>query len=328
MNELTEISKNLGLNSLQSKIIVCLLEQGGETEAPTLIKILSGYERINRTSVYLALDQLISQNLVIVCDQLNKQKTYSLFSYDPDQILRVITRSHQDAMNAFHKTLEQAKERKNIAKINIPRFYTLIGRKLIKEKMINVIQESEKYILIRGTITMLNFLLPYLEEKRKNLPDIVMYVTLTWDVNHQLDVSNVKKEIQKITGNDNYVDPAKMFREIYSWLSTIYPISNIINKTHDSKDGNISNEPMLQYAHIFTDKGKVLGSQFGTQSDFGIGFFTLDAVATLALIISYFYDFEKLTGKLINMDFIKNILSHDLNSNILPLIEKFYTDGY
>ena len=142
MNELTEISKNLGLNSLQSKIIVCLLEQGGETEAPTLIKILSGYERINRTSVYLALYQLISQNLVIDCDQLNKQKTYSLFSYDPDQILRVITRSHQDAMNAFHKTFEQSKERKNIAKINIPRFYTLIGRKLIKEKMINVIQES------------------------------------------------------------------------------------------------------------------------------------------------------------------------------------------
>ena len=319
-NEINELSAYLGINTLQARIKICIIEQGGEAEAPKIIKLLSEKDRTNRTSVYLALDQLIEQKLITVCDNLNKSKIYSLVSTDPDQILKIIGKPQVEAKEKFLKILKKANESKRISDIKIPRYYTLVGREMITEKMINLIQESKKYILIRGTITMINFILPFVKNTKKINPDIEIFVQMTWEINPNFDIEEIKNDIKELVGVDHFASPPPLFSDLYSWLSHSYPLSKIL----DQKEVEVFEEPMIQYAQIFTDKGKILGTRFGSQSDFGIGYFTRDSVATLTLIMFYFHVFETSTNTQINRDLIKNILSIDINSNILPLINKFY----
>ncbi len=296
------ISKQLGLNPLQAKIILSLLEEGGEATAPQIIKILSKEQKINRTSVYLALDQLSKLNLVLSTEQPSKHKKYALISTSPEKIIETILRPQQKAISEYSQLLKTAKESQSLDKESFLSYYSLQGRKRLMEQIFTVIEESQIYILIQANTNMLDLLYPLISTKVQQCPDIELFIQVTWNPNPNLDMQDIKSKYEEIIGIDRIALPNKLYTEIFG----LY------------KRKEFANDPILKlflpratkthFGQLLTDAGTILGLHYGSDDQIGGGNFTRDPFTTHAHHIIFFFIYETSLGKKVDRELLKKIL--------------------
>ncbi|MFX1253482.1 MAG: hypothetical protein ACFFCZ_17870 [Promethearchaeota archaeon] len=308
-NNFDRISNQLGLNPLQAKIILSLLEEGGEATAPQIINILSKEQKINRTSVYLALDQLSKLDLVLSTEQPSKHKKYALISTSPEKIIETILRPQKKAILEYSQLLKTAKESQSLDKESFQSYYSLQGRKHLMKQISTVIEESQIYILIQANTNMLDLLYPLISDKVDECPDIEIFIQVTWNPNPNLDMQDIKSKYEKIIGIDHVALPNELYTEIFD----LY------------KQPEYTNEPLLKlflpratkthFGQLLTDVGTVLGLHYGSDDQIGGGSFTRDPFTTHAHHIIFFFIFETSLGKKVDRELLKKILLTRLKLN-------------
>ena len=307
---LDAIASNIGLTTLQTQIILELMKHGGQCTAPELHSIINKQMKVNRTTIYSSLEKLSQENLIIETESENKTKIYGLASNNPKVLIDKIRKPRENAYENLEVILQKAKEEGIKPAVNPMAYYSLTNRKMLTNYVQELIETSEKYILIQGNSLFLREIYPYIQDKSsQNKIDI--FIQITWSPRSQSDLQEVYDLYTEILPEDRIAHPHPFYNEI---------LPNLLNPKIDLKDFN-DPQKFLQYLtdihfiQLLSDQASLVGVHFGSEEEAGGGYYTRDPFTTQIFYNIFFLVFESSIGKKIDRAIIKGIVKDRIVSN-------------
>jgi sugar-specific transcriptional regulator TrmB len=305
--KLQQTFESLNLTSLQGKILIELMRIGGESTAPELHERL-GKKNFKRTTIYSSLEKLVNDGFVVESDQDGKQKVYGLKHTTPEQLIKNLTKSHEEASKFFSDLLIKANNESKLNSIINPlAYYSIKGREKLLNQIENVIADSEKYILVQANITMLEEIFSILKAKKDMSPNIKIFILITWNPDPKRNIMDTYNKYVELLA-ENFVSlPHAFYTELFSLIGK--EIADIIPKN----SSQIYQIDKTHFIQLLTDEASVLGIHFG--SSVGGGHYTRDPYTTQAHYSMFFLIFELSKGTKINREIVKEIMIDRLKKN-------------
>ncbi|KKL13462.1 hypothetical protein LCGC14_2525550, partial [marine sediment metagenome] len=225
---------------------------------------------------------------------------YGLSHTSPELLIKGITKPRDDAIKIFQDLLKEArKDSKQNGSLNPLAYYSLKGRKRLLDQIESLIIDSQKYMLIHANATMLESIFEIMKIKKGNIPDMHIFVQITWNPNPNLDINSVYKKYVYLLGEDYVSLPHEFYNEIFALFLQEFPKAMPPEYKQSMLD--------LQKTHfmqLLTDEGSVLGVHFGSKE--GGGHFTRDPFTTQAHYMIFFLIFETSKEKKVNREILKD----------------------
>ncbi|MHA2503013.1 MAG: hypothetical protein ACXAE3_09090 [Candidatus Kariarchaeaceae archaeon] len=207
----------LGLTSLQGQVVETLMELGGEASAPDIIKKLSESHKVNRTSIYSVLKKLEFLELVI-SKEGKRGANYSLITTSPSLLVSKLLEPQAPVVEKFEKQLRQAKDRQ-APKIEHEIYY-LQSKDQIKKQVEVVVSQSDRYLLLMATATMLDDIYHIVEEKVQSA-DTAILVIPTWNPDPDLDFTQIIQRYRRLLNAHQVSDPLPIFERLVPILQRV-----------------------------------------------------------------------------------------------------------
>lgn len=309
-----QMCSQLGLTSLQGKIILELLKRGGESTVPELSTSLDD----NRTTLYSGLNQLKKLNLVIESKETSKQTSYSIMHTSINLIIQKLVQPRDNAISDFKKLLLQAKASQIQNQDYFMDYFSLKGKKKLMNQIQSVIADSNEYMLIQANTTMLDLIFPWIAEKQIQRPELRIFIQITWNPDpKRFNMKTMIERYQKIIGQDHIVPPHPGYDRLLGGL--LYSEDDIIQQIPVKYHSVLKNRPTVYFIQVLSDQGSVMGVHFGGTE--GGGHFTRDIFTTQAFHNIFFIIFEMSLGKQIDDGILKNIMIKIVSRNLLKIAQ-------
>ena len=303
----------LGLTSLQGKIILELVKRGGESTVPELTTSLDN----NRTTLYSGLNQLKKLNLVIESKETSKQTSYSIMHTSINLIIQKLVQPRDNAISDFKKLLLQAKASQIQNQDYFLNYFSLKGRKKLMNQIQSVIADSNEYMLIQANTTMLDLIFPWIAEKQIQRPELRIFIQITWNPDpKRFDMNTMLAQYQKVIGQDQIAPPHPGYVRL---LGGLYSMEEILQQIPVEYHPTIIKLPKAHFIQLLSDDGSVVGVHFGGVE--GGGYFTRDIFTTQAFHNIFFLIFEMSLGKQIDDGILKNIMLKIVSRNLLKIAQ-------
>lgn len=309
-SHLSTISENIGLTPLQIQLIIELMKRGGECSAPDLyVEIKNFDEKVKRTTVYSSLEKLKQENIIQEAISDNRTKTYGLINSSPEKFIADIKKPREKALKSFEGMLVKAKEEGDVINSSgLMAYYSLSNHKALIDHIRDIIEKSEKYLLIQANTLALVEIYPFIEQKIQN-NKIELFIQITWNPSAEVDTTEIYEKYANLIGKDNIAMPHPFYEEVFITLpSTDKEMIQIQkNKSFQHKMTNI------HFIQLLSDQGTILGTHFGGQE--GGGHFTRDPYTTQSQYVLFFLIFESVTGKKVDRSIVGRIIKDRVLKN-------------
>ena len=311
---LQDISNNIGLTPLQTKLIIELMKHGGECSAPDLYeKILAIDSKVKRTTVYSSLEKLKQENIVQEAISDNRTKIYGLINTSPEKLIADINKPRDRALKSFEQILIQAKEEGNLTSSSgIMAYYSLSNHKVLIDHVSDVIAKSEKYILIQANTLALEEIYPLIEKKIQE-SHIDLFIQITWNPSPKTDMSSTYDKYVKLISKDNIANQNPFYSEIFGDMVSSDDDMNRLRNDKSFYHKMIN----IHFIQLLSDQGTIVGAHFGGND--GGGHFTRDPYTTQSLYVLFFLIFESSIGKKVDREVVRQIIKDRILQNFFQL---------